>query len=590
MNPDILTSVVNTAESQRDRWMRALQADYAKADDRSLPELLDFAVRFGRLINYYDLDDTIQGDWSDFFARDPLLVLASIATTDVAAMERELARLAGRIRDERNEAPKRQQLEQLFESALDLPRRIDRWVHAMDAREAGAATRRMHARIAADIRDHLGGQLRLLKAWDDARGQAQARDYSSFDLLWSLHTEADQVVYSGNTENERIDRALPQIVGAWHPFSDSVARWAAAAPGEIAAALEEGDGRHQPHVALFVAFAHLLAAAQHSINDFSTRWADFYFRRVLLDANRERRPDSVYVAFEAEPGTAPVSVTVPRHTRLLAGKDAAGQERAYESDDDLTVTDTSLAMVRTVRTITGPLLPRVPGDVIERIVSRQLTREGATASGGFATFGHAADEAATIGLVVGAPALWLRGGIRTVTLQIGCAPSPPGVSGLLMRLSLATGLSADQILQTLLQHAFTLSVSTGSGWLPADTYAVDLVPGQGGPRFTLTFTLGADAPPVAPFPDSPLGTEHPAVRVELRQQRVALDEGRVPVGVYPLSILEGLAIVSVDVMVRVEALVPATVENPVGIVDTSRPFAPFGPVPAVGSYHAISRA
>ena len=75
---------MNAAGSQQDRWLPALRPGYARADDRSLEELLGFALRFAPLINYYGHDDTLQGDWSEFFARDPILVLASVATTNVS--------------------------------------------------------------------------------------------------------------------------------------------------------------------------------------------------------------------------------------------------------------------------------------------------------------------------------------------------------------------------------------------------------------------------------------------------------------------------------------------------------------------------
>ncbi len=585
MNPDAPTAVLNTAGSQRDRWRPALGPGYARPDDRSLPELIDFAARFGRLINYFDLENTVHGDWSAFFAHDPVLVLASIARTDVARMERELTTLARTIREERTEERRRALFDRLFESALELPRRIDRWLDAMDARDDSPTARLVHARIAADIRDTLGDALRRIRAWDAVRPASHGRDYASFGPYWSLHAvQADQVVGSAGADLERVDGAAPShILGAWQPMADAVARWAVDAPGLIAAILDEDNGRHRPHVALFVAFVHLLAIAQESINEFSTRRADFYFRRVLRDANLGAEPDSVYVAFDAAASPAPMSVAIPAHTRLLAGTDAQGRQRTFVSCDDLTVTDATLAMVRTVRRVTGPLLPGAPGQVVERIVSQQLTRDEANAAG-FATFGQADDEPAAIGFAVATPVLWLRAGRRSVGIEIRCAPGPLAGNEVLNRLSAATGLDNDQILRTLLEGAFALSVSTRTGWLPVDAYAVDLLPGRGNPGFALRFTLGADEPPVAPFPESPLALERPAVRVHLRQQRVALAEGRVTLGVYPLSVLAGLTIAAVDVRVQVEGLVPASVEISLGLVDTTKPFPVFGAVPAVGSY------
>ena len=553
---------MNAAGSQQDRWLPALRPGYARADDRSLEELLGFAPRLAPLINYYGHDDTPQGDWSEFFARDPILVLASVATTNVSAIERALATHVREIRAERNERRKRELLDALLASALDLPRQVDRWLRALDAGAESRTTRLAHGIIAADVRDQLTPHLQLLRAWDAAADSAAPRRAS-----------------------ENVDRTLPRILGAWQPVADAVARWAAAAPSQIAAAIEEADGRHRPHIALFVAFAHLLGTAQESLNDFAARRADFYLRHVLRDGNRRSVPDSVYVALEPAAGAAPASVLIPRGTQLPAGKDSQGQDQAFVSCDDVTVTGATLATVRTVRILAGPLLPQDPTRVIQRIVSREMTRDAANATG-FAAFGCAADESASIGFVVGAPALWLRAGRRTITLDIGCAPVGAATSELLTRVNLATGLDNDQILERLLQGAFVLSISSSAGWQPVGAYSVEWASGVNGGRFRLRFTVAADGSPIEPIAGSPLTAESPAVRVLLRQEPVALDDAGA-VTLYPISVLAGLAVTSAEVRVEVERMVPAEVGNPVGLVDPASTFPAFGAVPAVGSFLTI---
>jgi hypothetical protein len=501
-------------------------------------------------------------------------------------MERALAVRVGEIGAARTERRKRELFDGLLQSALELPRQVDRWLRALDTGSDGQTARLAHSLMSADIRDQLRQQVQLLRAWDARAPVSPADDYRAFGLDWSLPAmPADPSVAAAREGSESVDSALRHIVGAWHPVADAVARWAAAAPAQIAAAVDEADGRHRAHVALFVVFAHLLETTQESLNDFAARRADFYLRRVLGDGNRKAVPDAVYLAFEAAAGARPVAVKIPRGTRLAAGKDTQGRDRTFASCDDLTVTGATVTAVRTVRVVAGRLLPRDPGRVIQRIVSRELTRDAANATG-FAAFGCDADEAAAIGFAVGAPALWLKGGRRTISVSIGCAPATAATSELLTRLNLASGLDNDQILERLLQGAFVLSVSSSAGWQPIGAYAVEWMPGLNGGRFRLRFTLAADAPPVEPIAGSPLTAASPAVRVQLRQQRVALDDVAA-IAVYPLSVLAGLAVTSVDVQVEVEQLVPAEVANPAGIVDATSPFPAFGALPAVGSFLAI---
>ena len=558
---DPYTAVLNNAGSQRDRWLPALRPGYARADDRSLEELLGLAVRLAPLINYYGDDDTVHGDWSEFFLCDPIFVLASMTATNVGAMERALAARVREIRAERSDRRKRELLDELLVSALALPRQVGRWLRALEDGADSRSTRLAHRLIAADIRDRLMPHLQVLEAWNGPADTAAPR-----------------------ADSANVDSVLPRIVGAWQPVADAVARWAAEAPSQIAAAVKEADGRQRPHVALFVAFAHLLGIAQESLNDFAGRRADFYLRRVLRDDNRKSVPDSVYVALEPAAGT-PAPVRVLRGTQLPAGKDSRGRDQAFLSCDDVTVTGATLAAVRTVRILTGPLLPQDPSRVIERIVSRQMTRDAANAAG-FAAFGCADDESASVGFVVGAPALWLRAGRRTITLNIGCAPLPAATNELLTRLNLTAGLDNDQILERLLQGAFVLGVSSSAGWQPVDAYSVEWASGPNGGRFRMRFTVAADAPALEPIAGSPLTGEWPAVRVLLRQKRVALDDAGI-VTVYPLSVLAELAVTSADVAVEVEQLVPAEVANPVGRVDPRTTFPAFGAVPAVGSFLTI---
>jgi hypothetical protein len=559
---DPYTAVLNNAGSQRDRWLPPLRPGYARADDRSLEELLGLAVRLAPLINYYGDDDTVHGDWSEFFLRDPIFVLASMTATNVGAMERALAVRVREIRAERSDRRKRELLDELLVSALALPRQVGRWLRALEDGADSRSTRLAHRLIAADIRDQLMPHLQVLEAWDGPTDTAAPR-----------------------ADSANIDSVLPRIVAAWQPVADAVARWAAEAPSQIAAAVKEADGRQRPHVALFVAFAHLLGIAQESLNDFAGRRADFYLRRVLRDHNRKAIPDSVYVALEPAAGPATASVGIPRGTQLPAGKDSRGRDQTFVSCDDVTVTGATLAAIRTVRILDGPLLPHDPTRVIQRIVSREMTRDAANATG-FAAFGCADDESASIGFVVGAPALWLRAGRRTITLDIGCAPLPAATSELLTRLNLTTGLDDDQILERLLQGAFVLGVSSSAGWQPVDAYSVEWASGPNGGRFRMRFTVAADAPALEPIAGSPLTGEWPAVRVLLRQKRVALDDAGI-VTVYPLSVLAGLAVTSADVAVEVEQMVPAEVANPIGRVDPRMTFPAFGAVPAVGSFLTI---
>ncbi|MCW3104348.1 MAG: hypothetical protein JWO09_2788 [Bacteroidetes bacterium] len=53
--------------SQQQRLLKALLPSYVSVDERSMQDLIDFAVNYGKEINYYDSTNTINGDWQSFF-------------------------------------------------------------------------------------------------------------------------------------------------------------------------------------------------------------------------------------------------------------------------------------------------------------------------------------------------------------------------------------------------------------------------------------------------------------------------------------------------------------------------------------------
>ena len=73
---------------------------------------------------------------------------------------------------------------------------------------------------------------------------------------------------------------------------------------------------------------------------------------------------------------------------------------------------------------------------------------------------------ATLGFALASPYLLLAGGTRTVTLRLRySAASAAALELLLGQLVTATGLDRATILREIVEHAFSLSVSTATGWL-----------------------------------------------------------------------------------------------------------------------------
>jgi len=73
--------------SQKERLLAALGKDYVHIDEHSMASLLVFAREFSEELKYYDFQNLVAGDWSDFFRSDVSILIAIIAENNVEAYE-----------------------------------------------------------------------------------------------------------------------------------------------------------------------------------------------------------------------------------------------------------------------------------------------------------------------------------------------------------------------------------------------------------------------------------------------------------------------------------------------------------------------
>lgn len=73
--------------SQSQRLLTTLRSDYVQIDEHSYSDLLVFAKRFSDHLKYYDLGNTENGTWKDFFCSDVSTLIALIAENNLIAFQ-----------------------------------------------------------------------------------------------------------------------------------------------------------------------------------------------------------------------------------------------------------------------------------------------------------------------------------------------------------------------------------------------------------------------------------------------------------------------------------------------------------------------
>lgn len=647
LDPDILR--LNNATSQYDRWLKALDPNYAQVDDLSLTELMNFAVKFAGLINFYDVNDSVDGDWVDFFQSDAMMLLANIEGIGLTGLERDFSELLTETANTPLTARKFIKFTQCFDFIVKLAAQFDLWLQAVDSSDKQKLVVLLINEIIELIEHQLAPALDKLSAYalgaSQADGLKKPIKLALTDLLpiWQLGcVRADSSIYCGSNINQKIDHALPFLQAIFDVFSAGIAQLKTFAQGYLSSQTStDSNAKHRPQIALFMAFARLYHYAQNSINSVSERYSHFYYDQILKEQPQAAIADQLYLNFnlEEDENSSGAGELVSSDTLFSAGQTEAGDDILYKADHDLSVTSAKLFQLYTLFLQTGELGVQSNPPVLEKILTAQrmidqtLVDQSAIDSGlGWPTFGGAtldeeqSDTPAKFGLAISSPYLYLSGGGRCIFLDIQYSQDYQDtvLTPLLQQIKATTGCSEKEIFKTLLGKAFQLYASTSSAWFEIESYEVAVsddpqdcsscFAGVDGsepiklPRtFRLCIKLAASSPALVAYQseseledngrlnqDIPVTSELlPTLKFYLRQQAVAIEATSTEyesLDVYPLSLLNKMTIDSFKINTQVSQLNDIELSNTDGEIDPSSPFAVFGGLPVVGAYIQLSQA
>ncbi|MDB5710425.1 MAG: hypothetical protein JWL96_2495 [Sphingomonas bacterium] len=580
--------ILNDATSQADRAAGAPAPERLLVDGRSLAQIVAFAARYGALVNFYDLHDSVSGDWAPFFASDRSVILATHAALDLSGIERDLKRQLAKAR--RNPA--------LLGRVITVLARLIA-IHDRDPGDPGNAEDYLRHPGVLARNDAMTDPLRRLHGHlgNETLERALARRGPAGDVRWNDHLF------------EILDDISITLIGALrHGYDQALIM--------LQASLHE-EG-HAPQAALWNTFAKLFSDARAEINGFPRRLVDYYYGEVLQQNAVDAVPDELYLTFTS--AQAADQASVPRAACFSAGTDGAGLAIQYTARNTLEVTPAKVVNLSVHRVLNRQLVTDAAGHVVKApptVLTGEVALDPAApdAIEPFAMFGNGRDQngsiplqKASLGFTISSPVLMLTGGNRQIDIglvitaqpQANGAPTtgastPPGAPGfagedtaLLNRATLAAQL---------IQQTFVLHYTTAGGWIKVEGMTVDAQlarrPGDDN-RMIIRFILPTDAPPLVdigtkPAADPPPGllpadsfSKPPASPTVIGSIDPAA-AGRNDTMARASVALQSLGIGAVTIEVAVDGLTGAKFVTPTGSFDGSQNFAVFGTPPVLGA-------
>lgn len=190
--------------------------------------------------------------------------------------------------------------------------------------------------------------------------------------------------------------------------------------------------RTAPHFALFVAFLELFSVAQNDLNGFTERHLDFYYRDVLQLKEKPAAADQVFLVFKLAGDTN--RLLLKKSAEADAGKDAAGADLVYTTDNDLVVNRAEVAELKAAfidRNLTTGITNAEQFQLYASTAANSADGKGAaieTEEKRWKIFGRPSAPSlfspadyrplGELGFAFSSPVLWLAEGRRTVTLTL----------------------------------------------------------------------------------------------------------------------------------------------------------------------------
>jgi hypothetical protein len=328
----------------------------------------------------------------------------------------------------------------------------------------------------------------------------------------------------------------------------------------------------RPHFVLFLTFLQLLKNTQAQLNLITARHLDFYYRQVLDFQLQPAQPDHVNIL--VTPASQVDSALLPAGTLLAAGQDSQGKDLVYSTDTDLVVNHIQVARLSSIYVNRDDSNNWLGLSAYTDTTSvKSPDSKGASR---WYTFGQRqADKASNsqiqtsnLGWAISSPILCLSQGTRIVTLTQVFDP----------------GQFTNNLTNILLTHAFSIQLSTTTGWMTASNFTATIA------DFTVnqttlkslvwTINIDATAPAITALPgtdSSGINALWPILRLMLQP-----DTGNNN-NVTKYAVFKDLSLKQVLLAVDAKGLVDCKLQNDNQSIPPGKPFEPFGASPAIGS-------
>lgn len=406
-------------------------------DGRTERDRLSFLTEFASLINFYNNDNKIHGNWAPFLLKDPVFLLAQISATRFADIHNNYKNICHKLEQiliyKNGEGDLTFSMNQLFDQVTNLFMRIEQWTYHMQ-----------NSSESYDLKEYVINQVRI--------------KYSA--VFWAILSLQENLLYTNTIPNinpvkyylfESYDEVIWKQSRGLTPFWDvlnipvvinDATRNPKIGPGECYAAIKKEANElfnffyttiqyagpefeiqkiktsQYPDTILLRTFVNLLGIHQKQLNGVGNRHLKFYFEDILKQQKHPAKADSVFVCAELSKPTA--TFNLPSGTLFNAGLDVQKNPILFSTTQNIKLNPATISNVYT--------LSQIPiGNKRYALCKAEIPNTGIVNKDpignvvGWETFGDSSNQSSVkskLGFGFASPLLLLREGCRKIVIGL----------------------------------------------------------------------------------------------------------------------------------------------------------------------------
>lgn len=328
------------------RKLEALPPTFAKVDDRSMEDLMLFAKKYAAYLRYKDLDNTDDGTWEPLMKMDISVVLAVLLSLDMLQVSDYIKLIYKRTKlgiAASDDAEASLQFKYLFDLVFSLAKTIDEQCGFLKEETDYQQTIKSVIQTKLNspfskLSNFRTDNLDLVSASNQTDNSSPINTVDSHQALaltyFSLTAEKLKITIPGTEIRDKISHVINHNI-----FNNQISLLL----GGISSILQKAQdlfnkslneySNHEPHYGLFLTFLKLFQAAQDSLNEYTTKHLDFYYKDVLKLKNQLPIPDQAHLVIALQKHIQ--QHLLAKGTLFKGGKDPNGKEMQYSLTEDV---------------------------------------------------------------------------------------------------------------------------------------------------------------------------------------------------------------------------------------------------------------